>query len=105
VLGYERAKQKEAADSILSNRASHNNQKLRRLVYQAWVTAGKPLWDIDRTLGVAIAVDARLERESQGNPAPRFRVNRTDNNLGYLPKWVIGCKFEWLRKRQVGTVR
>lgn len=98
VLGYERANQKKTAYSIPVNCTGRRDQSLKGLVRQAWISTGKPPWDIDRTLRVAIAADSKLEGEGQMNPAPKFRASRRTRDLGYLRQWVMGCKFEWLRK-------
>jgi len=64
---------------------------------QAWKKAGKPVWDFDATLSVAVEEDKKLERENL-NPARQFRSNRTKNNRGYLRVWIAGCRFGWLKR-------
>jgi hypothetical protein len=71
---------------------------LRRLVYDEWINAGKPSWDIDHTLKVAIEADTCLERDGLGNPAVEFRISRKENQPAYMRQWIRGCKFDWLKK-------
>lgn len=96
VLGYERAAPAREERARVSTNTSFNGEKLRGLIQRAWINAGKPSWDVGRTVREAIDADVRLEQESN-NPAPRFRANRRQNNFQYLRRWVIGCKFDWLR--------
>jgi hypothetical protein len=97
VLGYERPAPTKEKIALVSSNTSFNEEKLRGVVQRAWINAGKPSWDVERTVRETIDADARLEQESINNPAPTFRANRQQNNIQYLRRWVIGCKFDWLR--------
>ena len=97
VLGYLRAVPAKEQNAQVSNDKTFNEEKLRGLVQRAWIDAGKPSWDVERTVRVAIDADTQVEQESNKIPAPRFRVNRQQNNFQYLRQWVRGCKFDWLR--------
>ena len=99
VLGFDRVSPATANDSRASPEAVLNEMSLRGLVHQAWMKAGKPSWDIERTVKEAIYADVCLERDQKENPAAVFRQYRLSNNQRYLRTWVNGCKFDWLKKR------
>jgi hypothetical protein len=99
VLGFDRATQATAINSRESLDSVAGESSLRGLVQQAWIDAGKPSWDTERTIKEAIYADVCLERDQEENPAAVFRQNRINNNQRYLRTWVLGCKFNWLRKR------
>src|SRR5262249_25054346 len=96
-VGYERAAQANEENAQMSDDASFKEEKRRGLIQRAWINAGKPSWDVERTVREAIHVDTRLEQESNNNPAPEFRANRQRKNGQYLRQWIRGCKFDWLR--------
>lgn len=100
VLGFDRVSQATVTNSRLSLDTVLDENSLRGLVQKAWIKAGKPSWDLEHTIKEAIYADVCLERDQNGNPAPAFRQNRINNNQGYLRTWVMGCKFDWLRKRR-----
>jgi hypothetical protein len=99
VLGFDRVSLATAIASGVSTDTVSNGMSLRGLVQQAWINAGRPSWDIERTIKEAIDVDVCLERDQKGNRAAVFRRNRLSNNQRYLRTWVNGCKFDWLKKR------
>ena len=101
VLGFDRVTQAIVTNSRESLDTVSNEISLRGLVQQAWIKAGKPSWDIKRTIKEAIYADVCLERDPKENPAAVFRQNRINNNQPYLRSWVMGCKFDWLRKRSI----
>lgn len=105
VLGYHEIVKGQRSNSFeLTSRrdqkrsVSHHGDKLKNRVVQAWDKAGKPVWDFDTTLSVAVEEDKKLERENL-SPARQFRSNRIKNNRGYLHQWIAGCRFRWLKRR------
>src|SRR5262249_16827165 len=50
VLGYERAAQANEENAQMSDDASFKEEKLRGLIQRAWINAGKPSWDVERTV-------------------------------------------------------
>ena len=98
VLRYERATLPEVSLLVTSASMGAEQQSFRGLVQREWMNAGKPSWNVDDTLKVAVEADERLEQEGLKNSAEKFRINRKTKQLEYLQRWVKGCKFEWLKK-------
>ena len=98
VLGYERSNLSDIPVLVTSPVTGPKEKSLRGLVHREWIKAGKPPWNVDDTLKVAVDADERLERNNLGNPAEEFRANRKAQQLEYLRRWIRGCKFEWLTK-------
>jgi hypothetical protein len=68
------------------------------LVISKWEEAGRPRWDLARTMRETEMADEQLE--SQGSdPAPAFRAKRRAGDHAYEQKWVWGCHFPWLNPR------
>lgn len=75
-------------------RSSQRNS-IRGLVIQAWKAAGKPAWDVEKTLEVCQGIDEQLSKDGL-EPAPRFRKAIQERDQEYLLQWVHGCRFDWL---------
>ena len=98
VLGYERPNLSDVPVLGMSAGAGPKENSLRGLVQREWVKAGRPRWNVDDTLKMAVNVDEYLERDDRGNPAEEFRANRKAQQPDYLRRWIRGCKFGWLTK-------
>ncbi len=74
---------------------SSKNNSIRGLVTQAWKAAGKPTWNVEKTLEVCQGIDEQLSEDGL-EPAPRFRKAIQEGDQEYLLQWVQGCRFDWL---------
>ena len=72
--------------------------KIRGCVAEKWEAAGKPGWNLQRTIAECIKADDALAGIGLC-PAPRFRFEHKSNNEKYLNTWVLGCHFPWLNPR------
>ncbi len=108
VLGYPQSttfkgKVQSSASTLLRHKQkkirSSEINSLRGQIILGWERAGKPQWGLDTTVKMAVQADKTLEARNL-NPAPKFRSNRLKNNNAYSRKWVLACKFEWLKSRR-----
>ena len=98
VMGFEQPNKRSKLGSVKSQVSSYS-EWLSTLVKEAWVNAGKPGWDLDRTVQETIEADAKLEKEGKGDPAPKFRASRKAGDHTYMRQWVLGCRFGWFKSR------
>ena len=63
-----------------------------------WDSAGKPNWNLDKTLKICININNEIAIKGL-NPAPKFREAVKSNKRSYLINWVQGCHFPWLNPR------
>jgi len=78
--------------------ASRGTLSLRGMVIDAWKAAGRPRWDLVRTVRAALAADEELDKRGL-NPAPMFRKHRKQQDQAYISTWTNGCRFEWMGPR------
>lgn len=80
---------------MTDSRDGYRNNSLRGSVGLAWERAGKPKWDLARTIRACSSADRRLEGRGL-NPAKKYRKARLRHDAHYVRQWVAGCRFEWL---------
>ena len=73
-------------------------RSLRGMVIDAWEAAGRPRWDLGRTVRATLAADEELEKRGL-NPAPTFRKHRKRQDHTAISTWTNGCRFEFLSPR------
>jgi hypothetical protein len=71
---------------------------VRGMVVAAWESAGRPQWDLDRTIAATEEADDALDQQEL-DPAPTFRLHRRLGDRAAVKGWVQGCKFPWLASR------
>lgn len=74
---------------------SFQKNSIRGLAIQAWKAAGKPAWDVEKTLEICQGIDEQLAEDGI-TPAPKFRKAIQEKNRKYLLQWVQCCRFDWL---------
>lgn len=74
---------------------SRETRSLRGMVIDAWKAAGRPRWELGRTVRAALSADEDLEKRGL-NPAPTFRKHRKQQDQASISTWTNGCRFEWL---------
>jgi len=82
-------------DSIQDTTLKCRRNSIRGTVIRAWIEAGKPDWDLDKTLEICISADEKFS-ERGINPAPKFRDAVQRNDRHYLRQWAGTSRFEWL---------
>ncbi len=78
--------------------APRGTRSLRGMVIDAWEEAGRPRWDLGRTVRATLAADEELEKHGL-NPAPTFRKHRKRQDQAYISTWTNGCRFAFLSPR------
>jgi hypothetical protein len=71
---------------------------IRGTVISKWQNAGRPIWDVHKTLKVCVEADRNFETTGR-SPAPKFHKAINTGDDKYLITWTFGCHFPWLNPR------
>jgi hypothetical protein len=71
---------------------------LRGRVILRWEKAGKPDWNLEKTISICIEVEKELKKKGLDR-TPQFSRNLKENYKRYIKNWVQGCHFEWINPR------
>jgi len=97
-LGADITEMSDTLREVESEAGMKRARKLRGLVIELWLEAGRPVWDFAETKNACLKANDQLKARGL-NPAKRFREQVEKDDETYIEQWVLGCHFEWLNPR------